>query len=193
MPRITKWPAIFLHVGAVKTFIANMCPETNDMVFDGVENHVFQGYVLFHTARSAWEGRVYDIQHVPKGWKRVSIHKTVQVPKTLTGTPSPFPLSPHRTLHVSPLIMMDNVDRHRRPQHRYPNTPPPPLASILHRPQRSARPCASVLLRHALPLRILSGRARLEVEDVCAVQHGQVCVRARRVWAGRKGRDGEEE
>jgi hypothetical protein len=86
MPKITKWPALFLHVGAVKTFIANTSPEINDMVFDGVENHVFQGYIRFHTARSAWEDRMYDMQHVPKGWKRVSIHKAVQVPKTLTST-----------------------------------------------------------------------------------------------------------
>jgi hypothetical protein len=85
-PRITSWPKVFRHVGAVKTFIATAYPDMSEMTFEGVENRVFQGYVLFHTARVAWEGRMYEMQNVPTSWNRGSIPN---VPKTLTSKSSP--------------------------------------------------------------------------------------------------------
>ena len=70
---VTAWPpsAVFTHVGAVKTFLANRCPDINAMTFAGVKNDVFRGYVLFHAARMAWEGRRFEMRYMPGGWKRV--------------------------------------------------------------------------------------------------------------------------
>jgi hypothetical protein len=53
------------------------------MSFTGIEIHVFQGYVLFHTARIAWEARKFELQSVPEGWKRQDV--AVKGPETLRG------------------------------------------------------------------------------------------------------------
>jgi hypothetical protein len=56
------------------------------MVFEGVENSTFRGYVLFHTARVAWEARAFEMGVVPKAWKRRAVEVQVKVPRTLRGT-----------------------------------------------------------------------------------------------------------
>jgi hypothetical protein len=92
---IKEWPRFFAHVGAVKNFVANRCPEINGMVFEGVENSTFQGYILFHTARVAWEARKFDMGVVPKAWKRRAVEVQVKVPQTLRGTLNNSLHTPH--------------------------------------------------------------------------------------------------
>jgi hypothetical protein len=60
------------------------------MVFEGVENSTFRGYVLFHTARVAWEARKFDMGVVPRVWKRKAVEVHVKVPRTLRGSSPPF-------------------------------------------------------------------------------------------------------
>jgi hypothetical protein len=67
------WPHDFTHVGEVKMFIAKACRCVENMTFAGVAADVFQGYVLFHTARRVWEQRGYEVVRVPKGWKRAGL------------------------------------------------------------------------------------------------------------------------
>jgi hypothetical protein len=38
--------------------------------FDGIVPDVYRGYVIFNTARHAWEAEMFEFRYVPKGWKR---------------------------------------------------------------------------------------------------------------------------
>jgi hypothetical protein len=60
------------------------------MVFEGVENSTFRGYILFHTARVAWEARAFEMGVVPRGWKRTAVEVQVKVPRTLRGSSPPI-------------------------------------------------------------------------------------------------------
>jgi hypothetical protein len=61
------------------------------MSFAGMDAHVFQGHVLFHTARIAWEAGKFDMQNVPRAWRRGVVEVKVQGkelglgPRTLSG------------------------------------------------------------------------------------------------------------
>jgi hypothetical protein len=38
--------------------------------FDGIAPYTYRGYVIFNTARHAWEDRKFELRCVPEGWKR---------------------------------------------------------------------------------------------------------------------------
>jgi hypothetical protein len=110
LPHITFWPPLFAHVGSVKHFVANRCPEVNGMVFEGVENSTFRGYVLFHTARVAWEARAFEMGVVPRGWKRTAVEVQVKVSRTLRGSSPLFVPYPTPSTSLSNMIHILDLD-----------------------------------------------------------------------------------
>jgi hypothetical protein len=51
-----------------------------DLTFPGVEQDKFQHYVLFNTARHAWEQYKFEMRVVPEDWRR----KPVPTPTNLS-------------------------------------------------------------------------------------------------------------
>lgn len=96
LPQIGSWPTGFTHVEEVKIFIAVVCaPIVNNLSFVTLDHETFKGYVLFHTARQAWEDGKYEMKSVPRMWKRIVLPtpKPAPMPGTLRGSSSPNPCS----------------------------------------------------------------------------------------------------
>jgi hypothetical protein len=69
-----SWPSSFLHVNDAMSFIREFCGANGIGYtdFEGVEPERFLSYVLFNTARHAWQDRKFDMRYVPGGWKRAA-------------------------------------------------------------------------------------------------------------------------
>jgi hypothetical protein len=93
--QIGTWPTDFSNVHEVKTFISIAYPAIEAMTFPGLDKQKFQGYVLFHVARQAWEEGRYEMRVVPGSWKR----------RTLRGSYFPVSFLSHLSFPSHPLVL----------------------------------------------------------------------------------------
>jgi hypothetical protein len=100
IPRVSAlvqaWPATFASADVAAKYVAGVAAlrRFEYTRFEGVSKEKFRAYVMWNTARRAWEGEGFEMERVPKEWKRRA-EKTKKPEeindeaKTLTGTSTP--------------------------------------------------------------------------------------------------------
>jgi hypothetical protein len=100
IPRVSAlvqaWPTTFASADVAAKYVAGVAAlrRFEYKRFDGVSEEKFRAYVTWNTARRAWEGAGFEMERVPKEWKRRA-EKTEETERirdkaeTLTGTSAP--------------------------------------------------------------------------------------------------------
>lgn len=83
LPLMHSWPHFFLHAGEAKSYVNTIANRKifRFKPFPNIAPDVYHGYVLFNTARHAWEAGKFELRYVPAGWeRRVVLGLTGQYP-----------------------------------------------------------------------------------------------------------------
>ena len=93
IPRLTKlvqtWPPTFANADVAAKYVAGVAAlrQFDYTCFEGVSQEKFRAYVTWNTARRAWEGKRFEMDNVPRGWKRRAPPPKSEKCNSMTGMP----------------------------------------------------------------------------------------------------------
>lgn len=94
---VQVWPPTFASADVAAKYIAGVAAlqEFEYTRFEGVSEEKFRAYVTWNTARRAWETDSFEMDRVPKGWKRRAskTFKTAETEHSAATMTSTCPLS----------------------------------------------------------------------------------------------------
>ena len=96
MPRLTAlvqtWPPTFGSADVAAKYVAGVAALRRFKYthFEGLREEKFRAYVTWNIARRAWEGKGFEVERVPRGWKRRASPTKFEKCNSMTGT-TPFP------------------------------------------------------------------------------------------------------